>query len=120
MTRIETDMQLTRDRKAVAAVIPLSADHHDTLLAYWRKVPDNVLHHARSGVFHQNDAGNAGLDGGAVHCTHFARRENLSRWDSHASPRAMTTVISSGNSSAELQSLTASMIFATITFNSLF
>jgi hypothetical protein len=117
-------MQLARDRKAVAAIIALAADHHDALFAHGRKAPGNMLHHARGRIFHQNDSRNACLDGGAIHFAHFARRENFPGLchmpTFHAKPRATTTVISSGNSGAELQSVTASMIFATISFNSLF
>src|ERR1700683_5210589 len=111
-------MQLAGNGKPVSAVASLAADHRDSLFAHGRKMRGNILHHARGGVLHQNDAGNAGLDGGAIHLAHFARRKHLSRLrihaKPHANPRAITTVISSGSSGAVLQWVTASMIFATI------
>ena len=37
--RIETDVQLARDRKTVAAVVSFAADDHDPLLAHGEKCP---------------------------------------------------------------------------------
>src|ERR1035438_1996522 len=113
-------MQLAGNGKPVPAVISLAANNHDPLFAYRRKVPGNILHHARGGILHQNDAWNAGLDGGLINLAHLERGEDLARLPIHASPRAITTVISSGSSGAVLQWATASMIFATISFGSLF
>src|ERR1039457_6643407 len=113
-------MQLAGNGKPISAVVPLAANHHHSLFAHGRKMPCNILHHARGGTLHQDDARNAGLDGGAIHLAHLERGEDLSRLPIHANPRAITTVISSGSSGAVLQSAPASMIFATISFGSLF
>src|SRR5580658_4760311 len=118
-------MQLARDGKPVSAVVSLAAHNDNALFAHGRKMLGNILHHARGRVLHQNDARNTGLDGGAIHLAHLARGKHLSRFavcyaKPHANPRAITTVISSGSSGAVLQWVTASMIFATISFGSLF
>src|SRR5579863_10038218 len=112
-------MQLAGDGKAVSAVVAFTADDYDALFAHGRKMPGNIFDNARGGILHQDDAWNAGLDGGPIHLAHLERREDLAGLPNHASPFAITTVMSSGSSGAVLQWVTASMIFATISFGSL-
>ena len=104
--RTEARVQLTRDHQAIAAVVALPAKHHDALLAERSESFGQKLHHAVPGIFHQDDAGDAGLDGPPVDLAHFRRGQDLHK------RRATTMVISSCNSPAPVQCTTASMVRA--------
>ncbi len=125
IARGEANVQLPRDGEAVAAIVAFAAHHDDALFGNRREMRRDVFHHARGRVFHEDDAGNSRGDRGTIHFRHLGRREDFSRpcaffQPGHTRPRAMTTVISSGSSGAVLHCVTASMIFATISFGSLF
>ncbi len=66
------------------------------------------FHHAMAGILHQDEAGDAELDGAPVHFAHFGRGQNFHM------RRATTMVISSCNSDEPVHWSTASMVRAMI------
>ena len=99
-------VQLARDHQAIAAVVALAAEHDDALLAERSEAFGQKLHHAVTGILHQDDARDAGFDGPPVHLAHFRRGQDLHK------RRATTMVMSSCNSPAPVQCTTASMVRA--------
>ncbi len=66
-------MKLARDRQAVAAVVALAAQHDDSLRFQRSEPPDEKLHHAVSGILHQDDAGDPQFDGAPIDLAHLFR-----------------------------------------------
>ena len=104
--RAASRMQLAGDHHAVAAVVALTAQHHDALAAERGEAPLEVFDDAVSRVLHQHQARNAGLDRDPIDLAHFGRGQYLHM------RRATTMVISSCNSPAPVHSTTASMVRA--------
>ncbi len=71
--RVEARVKLPRHHHAVAAVVPLAAQHHDALGGERRETFRQEFHHAMPGVFHQDDAGDSHPGRPPVHFAHLSR-----------------------------------------------
>ncbi len=70
--RAETNVQLAGDGEAIAAVIAFAAYYDNPLFGDGSEMPGDILDHAMCGVFHEDNAGHARFDSGAINLRHFA------------------------------------------------
>ncbi len=102
----EARMDLPRDHHPVAAVVALAAQHQDALRLQRGKPFGQKFHHAKAGILHQDDAGDAHFDGAPIDLAHLGRGENFHM-------RLTTTIVmSSCNSEEPVQTFTDSMVRA--------
>jgi hypothetical protein len=89
--RMEARVELPRHHHAVSAVVALAAQHHDALPVERREGFRQEFHHAVARVLHQDQAGNAELDGAPVHFPHLCRGQDFHAFPSASSASSLRT-----------------------------